>query len=117
VVAFRLPKIYVLGDDPVFTQTLAEFLRDLGYEAMPLYTVEDLEADAPQTATVVVTLPETLGTDPFGRLRRIHSRLPEVTFLLIVDSDFPTREAVAYGIRNFLRQPLQLTELERAMAG
>ena len=121
MVAARRLKIYVVGGDAVLTRTLADFLVDLQYEAVPLSTLEDLEAsleaDAPQTTAIAVTLLETLGSDPVGRLRRIQARQGEVVSVLIAGGGFPAREAAACGVRACLGQPLRLTDLEVALAG
>lgn len=114
-------KIYVVHGDPVVTRTVADFLGDLEYEAVPLQAADNLEAtleaESPQTTTTVVAQLETLGNDPVGRLRRIRARQANVAFMIMSDDGFPASEAVACGVWALLRQPLRLTELELALAG
>ena len=103
MVITRQVKIYVIHGDPIVARTVAEFLGDLEYEAVPLHAADDLEAsleaESPQTAAVVVAQLETLGIDPAGWLRRIRARRPNVAFLLMDDGGFPAGEAVACGVR------------------
>ena len=114
-------KICVVHGNPIVARTVVDFLGDLDYEAVAIQTAEDLEArleaEVPQTATVVVAQLEMLGADPVGRLRRIRARQPHVAFLLMDDGSFPVSESVACGVRAFLRLPLRLAELERVLAG
>ena len=102
MIATRHLKVYVVDGDPVVARTLADFLGDLEYEAVPLRNPEELEAnldaDPPQAATAVVALLETLGSDPVGRLRKIQSRQGNVAFIL-AGNGLPATEAVACGVR------------------
>ena len=120
MVIARQLKIYVLHGDAVVARTVADFLGDLEYEAVPLHAAEDLEAsleaENPQTPVAVVVELETLGTDPVGRLRRIQVGRPNVAFLLMDDGGCAVSETGAGGVRAFLRQPLRLAELELALA-
>ena len=68
-----------------------------------------------QKVGVVVAKLDKGGTDI---LRAVHERYPQVAFLLITDAfgSFPAAEAASYGVFAYLREPIQLCELELSLA-
>ena len=119
MIATRQIKVYVVHDDAVVRQTVAEFLGDLEYEAAAL-PAEDLEglleADLTEIRAAVVAQWEALGADPVARLRRIQARRPNVVFVVTADDDLPAREVAQYGVRTLFSHSVRLAELERALA-
>ena len=50
-------------------------------------------------------------------LRAVHEQYPEVAFVLITDvfGSLPAAGAVSYGVFSYLREPIQLCELELSL--
>ena len=110
--------IHVVHDDRVVMQTLLDFLSYLGYAATPIRHANELLASLEakrQKVDVVVAKLDKGGADI---LRAVHERYPQVAFVLITDAfgSFPAAEAASYGVFAYLREPIQLCELELSLA-
>jgi DNA-binding NtrC family response regulator len=113
--------IHVLHADQVVMQTLLDFLSYLGYWATPLRSADELLASLEakhQKADVVVAKLEMAGKAGRDILRAVHERHPNVAFMLITDAfgSLPAAEAVSCGVYAYLREPIQLCELELSLA-
>ncbi len=112
--------VYVLHDDAVVVQTLLDFLSELGYSAMPAYSIHELLSalrSGAQRPDTVIAKQEMLGAACVATLRELHELHPDLAFLLVTSSGSVTAaEAISCGVYTYLRPPIRLSELELSLA-
>ena len=118
------PIVLVVDDDPVIRSTLAEAVRDWGYESREAATLAESLAivshDRPTAVLLDVKMPDGSG---LAIVEELKSRSPG-TVIIIMTGYVNPRSAFEAGLRQahgFLTKPLDETELrnllEQALAG
>jgi len=108
------PKILVVDDDPIILESLCEFLRLEGYEALGTSdgdrAMDLLGKDAFNLVISDVNMP---GSDGFELLRMIKKRFPELVVVLITGYGSISRavEAIKLGAYDYLTKPVIDAEL------
>jgi DNA-binding NtrC family response regulator len=111
--------VLVIDDDSTVRETLAEFLRTLGYSARSAATAIDggsaAAANAPDVALVDLRLPDA--TD-FSLLDSLRADDPELGIVMLTShADVPTAmRALQHGAIDFLEKPLDLEAVEACVS-
>ena len=108
--------IAIRCDDSVVSQTLAEFVTDLGNSTFHVDTAEltNRLEDADSKVEILITSVEQSGENGVEYLQSMHKKHPKVAVMLNTNggtSLFAT-EAKSCGVHYFLREPIRLSGLE-----
>ncbi|MCK4850532.1 MAG: sigma-54-dependent Fis family transcriptional regulator [Phycisphaerae bacterium] len=108
------PKILIVDDDPIILESLCEFLRLDGYEAVGTAEGERaLDLLAKDGFNLVISDVNMPGPDGFELLRAIRKRFPELVVVLITGYGSISRavEAIKLGAYEYLTKPIIDAEL------
>jgi signal transduction histidine kinase/CheY-like chemotaxis protein len=107
-------KIYVVDDDPAFSNMLTKMLSQLGHTAISINSIAAFEESKQHLSTsdLIITdmeMGDISGTDILKTLRKIHPSLP--IYIITGRSDFSKEQAYKLGFNGYLPKPVTLNEL------
>ena len=110
----QIPKILVVDDDPIILESLCEFLRLEGYQALGTPDGQQaLEMLAKDKFNLVISDVNMPGSDGFELLRLIKKQFPDLVVILITGYGSISRavEAIKLGAHDYLTKPIIDAEL------
>lgn len=112
-------RVMIVEDQPPLADVLADFVRELGHEAVVVHDAESgvttLERQAVDTILLDVDLPGMSGLD-FLRLPAVRDRGVPVLVMSGVATEEQAREALSLGALDFLAKPIALERLATVFA-
>lgn len=110
--------VLIVDDDVSWSETVARVLRDAGFEVRVVHNGEQgavlLERESPSVVILDVHLPHLSGLDLLHDFRQ-RDRLTPVLMVSADDQAAIQDRAMAEGASGFLRKPLSLSLLIRAI--
>ena len=106
-------RICLVGEESIATQTLQEFLSDLGHNVISVRSSHELLDQLKfRSADVMIANLGMAGNDTW--IREVHRRYPEVAIVLMTTGhpSLSAEEALSYGVYAYLHKPISLAELE-----
>lgn len=111
--------IYLVSDVPLLTLVLRDFLSGLGHKVVPDIPLDgllDWLAASPTSVDLVLLALPAVPENLSQVIWQVHQRYPDILMLLMGDRlSLAPEEAIALGVRGYLRFPLHLGELEFAL--
>lgn len=107
-------KIYVVDDDPAFSNMLTKMLNQLGHTAISINSIAAFEESKQHlsTSNLIMTdmeMGDISGTDILKAIRKINPSLP--VYIITGRSDFSQEQAYKLGFNGYLPKPVALNEL------
>jgi DNA-binding NtrC family response regulator len=108
--------IYLLEDEFIITKILFDFLRDLGHEVTPFYSISELfknHSNGKGKGYPDLLIIDLKASNDSGikHVQEIHKRFPDAP-ILVMSAILPTREAISNGVYSYLNTPIKFSELE-----